>query len=894
MISKQQKRKVRKRTKAAKFASSTYFDLFNSIVIDDDSEWDIFNEFTDILQRLQQLQRLHRKSNLLDLLQDCLMNFALNWFESQSKFISLHDFDIILTKAFSSSEFATNQTISLTSSKSSVSQKQQKLKISTSNHCQWCQLDYEIWNSHRLQYSSCVARNQQAYEFVLQLLEEHANEVIEKSTIFTSLDSQKQQEQQKSNALKIAKKIKINAIKNAKRVKSKALKAQEVAKSTSTLQDIDIFDSILTCENRQFSKFVEFLQHLQQCQHLYQKSDLLMLLLTYLWDFAFDIWFDKQTIMKLTSLSDWIEVLRVDFANVSFAKIKTSKIICMRCDSSFNFKKKLRKHVREQHAKKFINNSSLSINTLKSKCENEKKSTFDDSSISSISQEFEISIATSKQIFESTMIFETINSSKISHLSFNASKIVSKSMKNTSTQCSFTSSKSLFTKTFESKHQEISVWKLSEFCSFLSIDTIKSIYEIEKKSTVIETFVLQVSHISFTTLQSQITFEIISQKSSNLSIETLKVISESTKNESNQCLFVSMFSFFRTLESKHHEFIILKFESESSLLKISSDKSIWKSEKISVITCSSTSFTSQKSFILLSIFKRNCLICRIDVSSIKEHYFESSSCHETLRNRLKQQLARHAHQRKKEAQKQIEVEKEISSSVSSVCLNLSIATFKIVSESMKNASNQEVTCVRVICKLCKQNFNFNKKLYEHIRKHEVLKFVKNFHLSINVVNLICEIEKTSFASHKFSVSSAKSQKFIFEFAIAFETIILLKRSNLSSFTLETKSESTKKSTTCRRCKQSFKFNNKLHEHIRQHHDQKFVRNFDFRTFASKLTYKIKKKSIVICSFALLASQKISILFATSRSQKFWSTIFKSVIASTRSCLSFATLEIASK
>ena len=100
MTSKQRKREVRKRIEIAKPVSSAYFDLFNSTVIDDDSEWNIFSEFTSILQRLQQLQFLHRKSNLFDLLQNCLMSFALNWFKNQSKFISLHDFDIVLTNAF--------------------------------------------------------------------------------------------------------------------------------------------------------------------------------------------------------------------------------------------------------------------------------------------------------------------------------------------------------------------------------------------------------------------------------------------------------------------------------------------------------------------------------------------------------------------------------------------------------------------------------------------------------------------------------------------------------------------------------------------------------------------------------------------------------------------------
>ena len=604
----------------------------------------------------------------------------------------------------------------------------------------------------------------------------------------TSSASQKQREQQKSNALKIAKKIKFNAVKNAKRIKSKALKTEETAKSTSTFQDIDIFDSILTCENRQFNELAKFLQHFQQCQHLYRESDLLMLLLTCFWSSVFDIWYDKQSIMNSTSLCEWIEILRIDFA-VAFTKSKVncSKITCIRCDSNFNFKEKFRKHVREQHAKKHINSSSLSINTLKSECEDEKKSTFDDSSVSSISQESEIFIATSKQIFESTMIFETITSSKISHLSFSASEIVFESMKNTSTQCLFTSSKLSSSKTFESEHQEISVWKSSEFCSSLSIDTVKSICEIEKRSTIIETLVLQAQHISFAISRSQIAFEITSSKSSNLSTETFKVVSKSTKNESNQCFFVSMFSFSSTFESKHHEFVIQKFESENSLFKIFSDKLICETMKKSTVTNLSAST------ILLSIFKRSCFICRIDVSSVEEHYFESSSCHETLRHRLKQQFARRAHQREQKAQKQTEVEKAINHSVSSICSNFSIATLMITSKRVKSASIQQIAYVRI----------------------------------------------------------------------------------------------------CKRCKQSFNFNNKFHEHLREHHARKFVisRNSDLRVFASKFLRKIIEKSAVSCS---LISQFASFIFFATSTQILWRTRIFNSISSNRSNFSLATYKIASE
>ena len=591
-----------------------------------------------------------------------------------------------LFATFSSSESATNQTISLTSSESSASQKQQKSEISTSNRCQWCQLDYEIWDSHRLQYSSCVAQNQQAYEFVLQFLEEHACEIFETSIVFTliaSSSSSASQKQQKLNIssenLKTIKKIKINVVKNAKRVKSKALKTQEVAKSTSELQNIDIFDLTLTYENRRFNEIANFLQHLQQCQHQYKKSDLLFLLSSCLWDFVFDIWYDKQSIMNSASLCEWVEILRIDFVAVAFAKSKVncSKINCMRCDQIFNFKKKLREHVREQHAKKSVNSSSLSIDTVKSVCEIEKKSTIIETFALQASH---ISSTTSR----SQIVFE-ITSSKSSNLSIETFKVVCKTMKKSTVIDSSASSAS------QTTSQKFDIF----------IATSKQKFECVK---IFET--------------------ITSSKSSHLSFNASETVSKSMKNTSTQCSSTSSkSSSSKTFESEHHEFVIQKFESESSLLKISSDKLICETMKKSTVTDSSASFT------LLSTFKRNCLICRIDVFSIKKHYLESSSCHEALRHRIEQQVARQTHQREQKDQKQTEIEKVINQSVSSVCSNLSIATFIITSERVKSVSIQQIACVR-ICTRCRQSFNFNNKLHEHIREHHVRKFVKNSNLRV--------------------------------------------------------------------------------------------------------------------------------------------------------------------
>ena len=88
--------------------------------------------------------------------------------------------------------------------------------------------------------------------------------------------------------------LKLIAQKRAKRKARKIaeraeLKIIETTKQTSKLQNIDIFDSTLASDRFEFDLYNEiaiFLQHLQQCQHQYRKSDLLSLLSKCLCDLA--------------------------------------------------------------------------------------------------------------------------------------------------------------------------------------------------------------------------------------------------------------------------------------------------------------------------------------------------------------------------------------------------------------------------------------------------------------------------------------------------------------------------------------------------------------------------------------------------------------------------------
>ena len=191
--------------------------------------------------------------------------------------------------------------------------------------------------------------------------------------------------------------------------------------------------------------------------------------------------------------------------------------------------------------------------------------------------------------------------------------------------------------------------------------------------------------------------------------------------------------------------------------------------------------------------------------------------------------------------------------ISSKRLNFQLNAFQIASKSMKNSSNQQI--VQMNCKICKQNFNFNEKLYEHIRNHETLKFVKNFYFSINAVNLVCEIEKKSFVSQKSHELFAKFQKSIFEFAITFETIILLKRSTFQFFAFEITSESTKKLSLCRHCKKIFNFKKMFRQHKREQHTKKSVVKSYFLIDTVKSTYESMKISTInLSSFVSFAVQ----------------------------------------
>ena len=228
-------------------------------------------------------------------------------------------------------------------------------------------------------------------------------------------------------------------------------------------------------------------------------------------------------------------------------------------------------------------------------------------------------------------------------------------------------------------------------------------------------------------------------------------------------------------------------------------------------------------------------------------------------------------------------------------LNFSLNTFVIISKIIKNVSNQEIACVRTMCKFCKQNFNFNKKFFEHINEHKILK-------RINTIKTTCEFENKSIDICSFSLYELLIFATSKNLTLNTKTFLQFDSSKCSNFQLRAfdfELKSIKKFSIqqivyvriYKRCKQNFNFNNKFHEYIREHQVQTSVENLNFRIFASEFTCKIKKKSIFICLFVSFVSQKSFIFFAISRNQIFSTQTITQFLLSKCSNFSIATYKI---
>ena len=215
----------------------------------------------------------------------------------------------------------------------------------------------------------------------------------------------------------------------------------------------------------------------------------------------------------------------------------------------------------------------------------------------------------------------------------------------------------------------------------------------------------------------------------NLSLFTLKIESKSTKKSTTcrHCKQTFKFKeFFRKHKREQHakKFII------NSFFRFHAFKSICKAKKKSIIKNVTTLFASQELQTRAQKFQK------IDVqnSSIISSSFSTITINSTCKVAKKSTIISTAEVSKITSKQRVEWRFRIAylfTRLKTSRLSLSLNTFVTISETMKNASIQEVACARAMCKSCKQNFNFNNELFEHIREHEALKRINDFHLSIN-------------------------------------------------------------------------------------------------------------------------------------------------------------------
>ena len=168
-------------------------------------------------------------------------------------------------------------------------------------------------------------------------------------------------------------------------------------------------------------------------------------------------------------------------------------------------------------------------------------------------------------------------------------------------------------------------------------------------------------------------------------------------------------------------------------------------------------------------------------------------------------------------------------------------------------------------------------------KDQIFNIIQNFDKNLTYAFFIISFEFTS----KSFISSCVSH-FSFQYHLCVECFAQF--SSMTRLLKHIKQVSCSK-VICKHCEQNFNFKNKFHEHIREQHTQKSNINSNFRFSTSEFTYKIMKKSTIICSSVSLAS---SIFFATSRSQIFSTKSVSRSVSSNDSHLSIATFNITSK
>ena len=827
-LTKRKARKIAERAelKTTEIAKSTSklqnIDIFDSTACNE-SEFELYSKVAIFLQHLQQCQHLYRKSDLLNLLSKCLCDLASEWFKTQSEFISLKRFSKVLAKAFSeaSSRRASSRSSNLQLRTLDVISKSMKNASDRQVVQMICKICKQSFNS-----------NEKLYEHI-----------------------------RNHEALKSVKNshLSINAINLVCEIEKKSFvthvsSASSARSQNSIFESATAFRSVTLLKRSILSSFtldvvsIRMKNESLQCSSISSQNSI-----------QDDVEIDTQ---KSSAISSSLLISTTNFT----CKITERPATCRHCKQTFKFKELLRKHKREQHAKRSAVSSHFLIDAVKSACESMKISTVNSSSSVSLAVQ-------SKQVSELFTLFELSLFASLDI--FNSARSHQNSEKRRFNQIV------IFIQHLQQCQHLYDESELLEWMKVILCDSVDIWFENQSNFIFLHDFDIALT-------------KTFSERSS-LSLSTLKTESKSTKR-STTCRHCKQTFKFKELLRKHKREQHAKKSVINSSFQSHALKSVCKAKKKSAVKNVTTLLASQE----LQISAQKSQKIDVQKSSVISSSLSASTINSTCKVAEKSTITSIAEASELISEQRVEWRSRtvyLFTRLKASRLNLSLNTFITRSETVKNASIQRVTCARAMCKSCKQNFNFSEKFFEHIREHEALKRVNKIKSTCEAMNksaIAC-----SHSSQKSLISFATSRNFVTDTRLSWQSVSS-KDSNLSITTLKVTSERVKSASIrqvacvriCKHCKQNFNFNNKLHDHIRKHHARKSVKSLNLRVFASKSTCNIKKKSAFTCSSASLAS---SILSATSRSQKFWfSMIFESVTASTRSNLSIATYKISSK
>ena len=709
------------------------------------------------------------------------------------------------------------------------------------------------------------------------------------------------------------------AQKRAKRKARKATKRAELeiietTKKTPRLQNIDTFDSSACNEPDfgQYSKATDFLQHLEQCKHLYRKSDLLALLPKCLCGLASE-WFKTQS--EFTSLKRFGRALAKAFPETSVRRASRSSNLqlstldvipesrenasgqqavqgnCKIYKQSFNSNNELYEHIRNHEALKPAKDSHLSINAANLVCETKEKPSATHVPPAPLARP-------QKSIFESAVASEAVTLLKQSALQPPALETTPEPTERLS-MCRHC------TETFNSKemlrqHKREQHAKRPAVSPHLLINAAKSACESIEISTA--------NSSSSASLAIQ-----LSEPSTPSELPLPAPLGTFNPNRPHQDLEKRRFNqatiFIQHLQQCQH------LCCESELL-----------EWMEVILCgpADTWFGNQPNFTslhdfgiaLTKAFPPASPELQASIATPKQKS-ESTMTPEAVTSLKDPHLSYIAPETVLESEENESTQcsftspepspQTFESELQETSVQESPDTCSPLSKNTANSTSEVAEKSSVTCPPPPQEPPTPPATPRNlvIDTDVLLQPVspKGLHLSITTSGITPKdaettsdsVTETAEAAEIFaeSIASIRTQ------AARIRVRLEAERAALQESALEFAPKPMEEfsiqqivcARICRRCKQSFNFNNKLHEHIRQHHARKPAKSSDLRFPTPESTCKIKKKSSTKCPPAPLAPPTPP---ATSRSQTASAKIASQFLSSKCSNLPIATYKIRPK